>query len=243
MKPYSVSLVAGAVRGYKPIMSYWVMKKPFAKVAKETFGDLTPDRDVEGLTDEQLSHRSVAIFSKKLSDRSITFTVSAGRPVVRKSGKMTSYEFADEAVYTRIQVRERPLPYGVKPSAWPWSAKNIQPLPKTLPSLPFKGVKGKPSEWLTDLTPVGATQYWVDWYVPEEATTLVPRVTKEVSSGKGWRVNPPTRGGYAHMRPLVNGNTFLWVDLEPAGKGWTRISATWGDPSTGLGARRSTRKN
>lgn len=236
-KPYAVAPVAGAVRGYKPIMSYWVMKKPFTKVAKEAFVDLTPDRDVSELTDEQLSRRTVAIFSKKLADRLITYTVMAGRPVVKKSGNMTSYEFDDQATYTRVQVKERPLSYGVKPKAWPWSAQNVQPLPKTIPSLPFKGITAKPSEWMTDMTPAGATQYWVDWYVPEEAASLVPRLTKEVSAGKGWIINPPSQVGHAYMRPVAKKNAFLWVDIEPAGKGWTRISATWSDASTGLRTR------
>lgn len=242
LKPYAVSLEPGVVRGYRPISSYWLIKKPFAKVAKEAFADLTPEY-MGNLTAEQLARRGVAIFSKRLGDRSLRIAIMAGRPVVKKTDRMTGYDHADMDSYTRIHIYERPLPYGATPRTWAKEAQEIPSLPKGVPALPFKEIKDKPTEWTPDGNADGSTSYRLVWYVPKDATVLMPHLTDELNKSKAWQISPyGTRGVLRAQRVTPKEAEFGRLEVGVDSKGWTKIEAIWTDVSTRLDLKRPVRR-
>lgn len=234
MNPTAVTLDSSVVRGFIPILSNWVVKKPLVKVAREVMRDLAQDRDVRELTDKQIESRGSICFTKELKDRFLKFHLSAGRAVVKKTATMTSYEISDQATYTRVQVTESPLYYGSKPSVWPLSAQRYQPLPPSFPSLPFTGIYAKPTSWSTSETPIGSTQYWVNWYLEEDAAVLVPRLARELQVSQDWKLSSPVKENRARFRPVNKKGGYVWLILEPVNTGRTRICVSWVDASKGL---------
>lgn len=241
LKPQSVSFQPGAVRGYRPIVSYWVIKKPFVEVATQALKEMTPDQGLANISERDLKARGSVNGQKTMGDRVVQMWIQKGRPIVKKEDKMTSYEYADESSYTRIRLVERPLLFGRMPSDWPKVAMHAPALPKSFPGIPFKGSNVVLTRWTTDETPVGATQYWIDWYVPESFQTLSPKLLKQLKSQSTWRIPAKASGQSIRVEPAENGGNFVWMSIEGGGgtyeelpaNQWTRITVSWCDPKSG----------
>lgn len=242
LKPQSVSFQPGSVRGYRPIVSYWVIKKPFVEVASKSLMEMTPDQGLANMSDRDLKLRGSVNGQKTMGDRVVQVWIQKGRPVVKRDKNMTSYAYADEDTYTRVRMVERPLLYGKMPKAWPKVAMRAPQLPKNFPGQPFKGQNIMLTRWTTDKTPVGATQYWIDWYVPESFQTLSPKLLAQLKNQSTWKSPTSTSGQSIRIEPVKNGSNFVWMGIESGGgtfeelpaNVWTRITISWCDPTTGL---------
>lgn len=233
-KPNSRIDDSSVIRGYNPIISHWVIKKPFGKTARDAISELSTDGKLTTLTNKRIESLGHLSLRKNLSDRSLKFSISAGRYTVKKSGQTTVHSKTDLETYTSIQVQESPLPFGPKPNAWPRSAQKIQPLPIGFPRLPFKGIHEMPASWHTSEVPSGATQYWVKWYVKEDAAKLVPRLINELRMSQSWNATSELKEDRGRFTPVNKRSGYVWLHLGPVGKGTTVISISWVDLSSGL---------
>ncbi len=250
-KPHAVALGVGGVRGYRTVVSHWVVKEPFVKTSQRVLRELSQDAGVATIGENDLKQRGSAYGQKTMGDRVVQVLIQKGKPVVKKTKSSTSYEFADEEAYTRIRLIERPLLFGPMPKTWPKAALHADPLPKSFPGIPFKGSNVLLTRWTTDQTPVGATQYWIDWYVPEDSHQLVPKLIKQLHGQNTWRVPSNVNGRSIRIEPVKNGSNFVWMNIESGGatfeelpgNGWTRITVSWTDPYTGIRSSRVTSVN
>ncbi|HTQ09989.1 MAG TPA: hypothetical protein VMI31_07970, partial [Fimbriimonadaceae bacterium] len=210
--PKNVTIRDDGVRQYRTISSCYVLKEPFAKAARSILTDMTPELPMDGMTDEMLTRRASLNAYKLLPDRLVAASVQAGRPVILKKGGVTSAEFGDMESYTLVTLSERPLYVGPAPKSWPAAARHSARLPKAFSGVPGAGLAKEPSFWSRGLTQGGGTQYWLGWYVHQDAKTYFPSLVERLKKSGAWEVSSSSP---LNIRcASVKENGFVWLDLD-----------------------------
>lgn len=224
LKPQSVVLDEGAVRGYRSIQSHWVVKESFSKVVLQLAKEMKADPRLGSLGLKSLEQRQSFALTKQLSDRSITAQIFKGRPVVTKSKNVTRRDYGDKETYASITLFERPLLVGSKPKTWPKAASKGQTLPKAFPTAAIKVVNGPPATWTRSGNPDGSITYYAFWYLKREPSSVTAQYRKQTTNDPTW--------------PVLN----LRIEFEPGARmyndvpqvGLTCVRVSWTDISTRL---------
>jgi hypothetical protein len=235
-----VAIADSGFRGYRPIQCQYLIHLPFVKVARGLCTDMTAEQEVDKSSDELLSRRGAIITHKVLADRCIDAMAMRGRPVVHTSGRSKSYDFADEDTYTRVTVTERPLAVGPLPRAWPVQALHAASIPSSFAGIPGASLSKTPDSWARGETQVGAMQYWMTWFVHEDSSTLIPKLTASLTKSGVWNSRVSGGRGSRRFEPVDRKGQFVFLilssdrtsSMEVPERGWSKVEVSWVDPAT-----------
>lgn len=243
--PFNTYAADSCARGVRPIITLYVVDRPMPDVALSVLSEMTPDAGLKGSTKDFLNRRETATAYKVLSDRIVTVYVMKGRPAIIKHPTYTSREYADKERFSYVQLIERPLPVGPEPHSWAAEASNPPPVPPGFPAKPLSLIRSGYSEWSRSLTPVGGMQYWINWYVHDDYSSLTPKILKELANSKTWKVPQKTFPVSFRVNPQDKSRGLVYMDISDASRtqpmltaGWTEIQVSWTDSSL-LRRRRS----
>lgn len=237
MSPKSVAIdEKRAIRGLQPILTHYVVKANFAKVAHSILKQMKPDRGFTDLTLEKLQNYRIAVASLTFPDRVIQATIMAGRPIVQGGG----LNYTDYKTYTLVSFSERPLMVGSMPRAWPKVASSPPPLPKGFTGHPFTGIEKKPTSWYKDQGAGFGYYYHIDYMLKGKAEDLAPKLMAQLKGNRNWtKANPGLKDRF-RISP-ADGRTSLITHMSfESGKSafeempanWSRLSVQWVDAET-----------